>query len=153
MRWTEPKVFGKLKYRQPGRQAITTNPPQGRITLHVSKNQPNSRAEYEAFPPEKYPLEIHLLFSKRYGHLVEELKAALDGIPKDKARYKKAENQYTSSVSFRCFFKDTDAMRPFVQQLRGKGLFVEPIQGEPQQVFPQELVEMASRALAPERRR
>ncbi|MBK8567632.1 MAG: hypothetical protein IPN76_31020 [Saprospiraceae bacterium] len=102
-----------------------------RITLHVSKNQPNSRAEYEAFPPEKYPLEIHLLFSKRYGHLVEELKAALDGIPKDKARYKKAENQYTSSVSFRCFFKDTDAMRPFVQQLRGKGLFVEPIQGNP----------------------
>lgn len=127
--------------------------PKERIKLHVSKNQPNSRAEYEAFPPEKYPLEVHLLFSKRYGHLVEELKTALDGIPKEKARYKKAENQYTSSISFRCFFKDTDAMRPFVQQLRGKGLFVEPMLGETKQVFPQELVEMANQALSSERRR
>lgn len=122
--------------------------PKERITLHVSKNQPNSRAEYEAFPPEKYPLEIHLLFTKRHGHLVEELKAALDDIPKEKARYKKAENQYTSSVSFRCFFKDADAMRPFVQSLKGKGLYVEPMQGETKQVFPQELVEMASKALS-----
>lgn len=129
--------------------------PKERITLHVSKNQPNSRAEYEAFPPERYPLEIHLLLSKRYGHLVEEVKAALDGIPKKKARYRKAENQYTSSISFRCFFKDADAMRPFVQQLRGKGLFIDPIQGEAKQVFPQELVEMASQVLSvsAERRR
>jgi hypothetical protein len=89
-----------------------------------------------------------LIFSRRYGHIVEELKGILDGIPKEKARYKKVESKHTGGISFYGYFKDADSMRPLAQSLKGKGLYFEPIQGEVRQVFPHEMIEMASEALA-----
>ena len=113
-----------------------------RILVHAGRNVPASRREFEQFPPARFPIRLHFLFSSKDARVLENLKAALSGMAKDRARYRKAQNRYTSGISFLCYFNNVASMQPVMRAIAGenlwKGILLEDVP-----VSPWELVEQA----------
>jgi hypothetical protein len=94
-----------------------------RILVEAERNIPSSRLEFERFPPRQFPIRLHFLFSSKESRLLQNLRAVLSEVSKDKARYRKKFNRYTNGISFKCYFKDVAAMQPVVKQLHGENLW------------------------------
>jgi hypothetical protein len=94
-----------------------------RILVSVGKNTSSSRHEFDTFPPEKFPILLHLLFNRRDSKLRGELKILLCNLPRDKARHRFTFNKYTSGVSLRCYFNHGATMLPLMRLLEGENLW------------------------------
>ena len=115
-----------------------------RILVFVGENRPESKAEFEKFPPRDYPLQLSLMFSRRDAHLVSELKEILDKQPGEVSRYRTSVAKHVgNSVTLRCYFRDVDALRPVAWQLKDRNLWSEGIQYGSQEVTPRTLIEKA----------
>lgn len=94
-----------------------------RILVSVGKNTPASSHEFDTFPPEKFPILLHLLFNRKDSSLRSDLKGILCNFPKDKARHRFTLNRYTGGISLRCYFNHGATMTPLMRLLEGENLW------------------------------
>lgn len=113
-----------------------------RVLIHISDNVPSSMQQAKQFPKENFPIHLNLLFAKRYAYLVDELKAALDGLPKDSFRFRKKVNPY-AGVSVNIYFKEVDAMRPLLPWLKEKELYRDVAIGKDEKLLPYQILDKA----------
>ncbi|MFK7979282.1 MAG: hypothetical protein AB8G86_04835 [Saprospiraceae bacterium] len=113
---------------------------------HVSSNQPYSKYQAEKYPPNTFPIHLHLIFSKSNSHIAEEVKKLTSELPKDNFRYQKKVNKY-AGISINIYFKDADTMRPVLQGLKNKDLYADRAIGKDEVVYPYQLLSKAKEIL------
>jgi hypothetical protein len=115
--------------------------------VDVTRNSPDSRAEFDRFPPSEYPIELYLGIGKRNAGLLRELKPILDGQPKEDSKYTaRVLRHIGNSISMRCYFRDVDSLRPVVWQLKGYNTVRELVGGSTS-FTPRMLIEKAQSIL------
>ena len=122
-----------------------------RIVVDVSNNRPDSKAAFEKYPPDKYPIEMFLMFSNRDAHLVDTLKSVLNKQSSSESRYKKTVAKHVgNSISLRCYFRDIDALRPIAWTLKDQNIWRDTLQYESNKLTPRMLIERAEAILKKE---
>ncbi|MCB0517384.1 MAG: hypothetical protein H6577_23690 [Lewinellaceae bacterium] len=105
-------------------------------------------AEFKRFPPDKYPIELHLSFSRRDADLVQEMKSVLDNQTREESKYRKTIAKHVgNTITMRCYFKDVDALRPVAWKLKDQNLRKDTLQYESTKVTPRMLIEKAESIL------
>ena len=110
--------------------------------VHVSANQPYSKYQAEKFPPNDFPIHLHLIFGKRFSHVADEIKDLSRELPRGEFRYQKKVNKY-AGISIHIYFKDADTIRPIIQGLKDKDLVKDRAIGRDQSILPYQLLDMA----------
>lgn len=110
----------------------------------MSKNTPCSQAEFEKYPPGKYPLHLYLFLGSSDAYLVDELKEILNRQPGEVSRYRKTVLKHVGNcITLNCYFKHVDALRPVAMHLQGQNLWKSTVQAEDKPLSPRLLIEEA----------
>lgn len=100
---------------------------------------------FNQYPPSKYPLLLTVSFSKRELELKDQIKNSLDQLPRGAVKYR---NSGRYSNYFECYFKNTDGMRPLLNEvLKETEMFVAYVSEKDKRVFPHDLLRMGNEAL------
>lgn len=102
-----------------------------------------SERESKRFSPEKFPLQLSLLFAKKNAHLADEIKALVYELPKSSFRYSKRVSAY-AGIFINIYLKDVDAMRPIAQGIKDKDLFIDRLEAKDTPVSYHQLIAMAN---------
>ena len=108
------------------------------VTLpHISLNTPTSKRQFENFPPEKYPLCLNIMFSRRAVGFRKSLKAILDTIPKSEIKYRSRRDMTTT---FNCYSNSLEALAPILNDALGQTeMYVRYGLIPDKQIFPDDL--------------
>lgn len=123
--------------------AITVEAQKDRIIAHVGRNTPATEWQFKTFPPDKFPIHLHLLFSHRNLYLVEKLKSVFNCLSKTKIRYRKTANLYKTIYSLNCYFGDVTALEPVANALEDENIWKVALVHGDQQLTSQSLIESA----------
>lgn len=97
------------------------------------------------FPPEQYPLVLHITFGGTLKDLQKELKTCLNKLPKEEVKY---QNTGKYINSFCCYLQSVDAMRPVLYEVLNKTrMHVDYVGIEDKRVYPRTLIKMGQEML------
>ena len=93
-----------------------------------------------------YPIHFSITFSKRDIDFKKAIKTVLNNIPKNKAKY---HNTGKGVNTFDCYFKDTDSLRPLLNDvLRHTEMYNLHLMGPEKRVFNNDLLSKANDVLS-----
>lgn len=100
---------------------------------------------FRKFPPKDYPIHFSITFGKRETGLKTIVKTVLNTIPKNKAKYHNT-GKYVNT--FDCYFKDTDSLRPLLNDvLRDTEMFIQYLLEPEKRVFINDIISKSNDVL------
>ena len=117
----------------------------------MTKNRPDSKSEFDKFPPDKFPIELYISFGKRNEILLAELKETLNKQTREESRYRTTIAKHVgNNITMRAYFKDVDSLRPVAWKLKDQNLWRDTLQYESNKITPRMLIEKAENILKKE---
>lgn len=117
----------------------------------MTRNRPDSKAEFNKFPPDKFPIELYLSFSKRNEPLLIELKEILNKQSKEESRYRSTKVKHVgNSIKMEAYFRDVDSLRPVAWKLKDHNLWRDTLQAESNKLTPRMLIDKADKIIKQE---